>query len=79
MRQFTLAAAVTIGLIALWAAILPLTAGRPTKQAAATLPTMSKALFLCRGQSGPNQACVRALAKALLLEPSGRANRCSVR
>lgn len=29
---------------------------------------MSKVLFLCRGQNGLDQACVGALAKALVLD-----------
>jgi hypothetical protein len=68
MRQFIKAAAAVVGLIALWAAILPLTAEPATKQAAAASPAMSKALFLCRGRNGLDQACVGALAKALALD-----------
>jgi hypothetical protein len=59
MRKFIIAGAVVVGLIALWAAVLP---------AAATSPAMSAALFLCRGQNGPDRACVLALAKALMLD-----------
>ena len=68
MRQYIIAAAVAVGLIALWAAILPLTAETATKRAAATSPAITKALLLCRGQNGLAQACVRALAKALMLD-----------
>ena len=68
MRQFIIAAAVAVGLVALWAAVLPLTTAPATKQAAAASPAMSAALFLCRGQNGPDHACVRALAKALMLD-----------
>jgi hypothetical protein len=68
MRQFIKASAVAIGLIAFWAAVLPLTPDRATKQAAAASPAMSEALFLCRGQNGPDHACVLALAKALMLD-----------
>jgi hypothetical protein len=38
------------------------------KQAAATSPMVSKALFLCRGRNGLDQVCVGALAKALALD-----------
>jgi hypothetical protein len=68
MRQFIVAAAVAVGLIALWAAILPLTAETATKRAAATSPAISKALLLCRRQNGLAQACVGALANALVLD-----------
>ena len=63
MRQFLLAAAMAMGLIALWAAILPLTA-QPAP--AAPNPAFSQALFLCRGQHGIDQSCAAALAKALV-------------
>ena len=68
MRQFIIAAAVAVGLIAFWAAILPLTAEPATRQATATTPGMSRALFLCRRPNGLDQACVGALAKALTLD-----------
>jgi hypothetical protein len=68
MRHYIIAAAVAVGLIGLWAAILPLTAEPATEQTAATSPTMSKALVLCRGQNGLDQACWRALANALALD-----------
>jgi len=65
MRQFFIAAAMALGLIALWAAILPLTAQPAPKQAP---PAMSKALFLCRGAAGIDRACAAALAKAMVLD-----------
>ena len=39
------------------------------KQAAATSPMVSKALFLCRGRNGLDQVCVGALAIALAIRP----------
>jgi len=69
MRKFILAAAMAMGLIMLWAAILPLTA-QPAPAQAASPPGMSKALFLCRGPNGIDRNCAAALAKALVLEPS---------
>jgi hypothetical protein len=68
MRKFIVAAAMALGLIALWAAILPLTAQPAQKQTAVTATTVSKALFLCRGPNGIDRACAAALAKALVLE-----------
>ena len=70
MRKFIVAAAMAVGLVGLWAVILPLTAQPAPKQTAATSPTMSKALFLCRGPNGIDRACAAALAKALVLEAS---------
>jgi hypothetical protein len=58
MRQFVIAAAIATGLVALWAAIVPL--------------TLSKALFLCRGPNGVDRACTAALARALGVEQPGR-------
>jgi hypothetical protein len=72
MRQFIIAAAVAVGLIVFWAAILPLTAEAATQQATATSAGMSRALFLCR-QNGLDQACVGALAKALTLDATNHA------
>jgi hypothetical protein len=58
-----------MGLIALWAAILPLTAQpAPRPAEAAASPAMSKALFLCRTDRGIDRACSAALAKALILQ-----------
>jgi hypothetical protein len=70
MRQFIIAAAMALGLVALWAAILPLTAKPAPAQTTATSPAMSKALFLCRGPNGIDGTCAAALAKALVLEAS---------
>jgi len=70
MRKFIVAAVMAIGLVALWAAILPLTAQPASKPATAAPSTMSKALFLCRGPHGIDRACAAALAKALVLEDS---------
>jgi len=68
MRQYMMAIASAVGLLALWAAILPLTAEPATAPVAAAQVAMSKAHFLCRSPNGPNQACVAALAKALVLD-----------
>jgi hypothetical protein len=68
MRQFIIAAALAFGLVALWAALVPLTA-QPAPLTA-TSPAMSKALFLCRGPNGIDRACAAALAKAVVLDPS---------
>jgi hypothetical protein len=73
MRQFIIAAAVASGLVALWAVILPLTAEPAPAQANLASPTMSKALFLCRGPRGIDRACTAALAKALTIEPADKA------
>jgi hypothetical protein len=59
-----------VGLVALWAAILPLTAEPAPAQTTASSPTMSKALFLCRGPNGIDRTCAAALAKALVLDSS---------
>jgi hypothetical protein len=72
MRQFVIAAAMAMGLIALWAAILPLTA-QPAP------PALSKALFLCRGPHGIDQACAAALAKAVVLDASDATTKASDR
>ena len=74
MRQFIIAAAVAVGLIALWAAVVPLTAEPATQQAPAASPGMSKALFLCRGHNGLDQVCVGALVKALALDAKADAS-----
>ena len=67
MRRYIVTAAMAIGLIALWAAMLPLAAEPAARHSGATSPAISKALFLCRGRSGLDQACAGALAKALVL------------
>ena len=78
MRKFIVAVAMAISLIALWAAILPLTAQPAPKSTAVTPTTASKALFLCRGSNGIDQACATALVKALVLEAaSNRPNEAS--
>ena len=66
MRQYIVAAGMAVGLIALWAAMLPLAAEPAARQAGAAPPAISRALFLCRGPNDVDQACVRALAKALV-------------
>ena len=68
MRRFIAAAALAIGLVALWAVILPLTA-QPAPRAAGS-PALSKALFLCRGPHGIDNACAAALAKAVVIDQS---------
>ena len=73
MRQFLIAAAMAIGLIALWAAILPLTAQPAPAPANASSTAMSKALFLCRSAHGIDQTCAASLARALVLETSDHA------
>lgn len=65
MRQYVITAAAAVGLIALWAAILPPTAEPATKQAAARSRTIARALLLCRSQNASDQACAAALAKEL--------------
>ena len=76
MRQFIIAAAMAVGLVALWAAILPLTAQPAPKPASASAPPgLSKALFLCRGKQGIDQACAAALARSLVFEEPVRACR----
>jgi hypothetical protein len=66
MRQFIIAAAIALGLVAVWAVILPLTAQPAPAQA--TSPAMSKAMFLCRGATGIDRTCAAALASALVLD-----------
>jgi hypothetical protein len=72
MRQFIIAAAMAIGLVALWAAILPLTAQPAPKQVTTASPALSKALFLCRGPNGMDRACTQALARALVTDQSSQ-------
>jgi hypothetical protein len=71
VRKFILVAAMAMGLVMLWAAILPLIA-QPSTPLAATSPSLSKALFLCRGPHGVDRACAHVLANALVLESSDR-------
>jgi hypothetical protein len=68
MRQFIIAAAMAVGLVALWAAILPLTAQPAPKPVTATSAALSKAMFLCRGPNGIDEACTAALARALVVD-----------
>jgi hypothetical protein len=72
MRQIIVAAATAIGLVALWAMILPLAAQPAPKPANAASPALSKALFLCRGPNGIDRACTTALARALVMEQPNR-------
>jgi hypothetical protein len=71
MRQFIIAAALAVGLVALWAAIVPLTAQPAPTLTSVSSPALSKALFLCRGPSGIDRTCSAALAKAMVLDASG--------
>jgi hypothetical protein len=68
MRQILIASALAAGLIALWAAILPLTAQPAPHQTAVAPEVLSKALFLCRGPNGIDNKCAAALASALALD-----------
>jgi hypothetical protein len=72
MRQFIIAAAMAIGLVALWALILPLTAQPAPQPTTAASPALSKALFLCRGPNGIDRTCTAALARALVIEQPSR-------
>ena len=68
MRPIIIACAASAGLVAVWVAMLPLTADPATTQTAATSPAMSRALEICRSPNGLDPICVRALAKALALD-----------
>jgi len=61
-----------LGLVTIWALILPL-----ATQQVSTIPSpaMSKALFHCHRQQGIDQACIAALARALVFEQPERATR----
>jgi hypothetical protein len=72
MRQFVIAIAIATGLVALWAAIVPLTAQPAPKPTSTSSPALSKALFLCRGPNGIDRTCTAALARALGVEQPGR-------
>jgi hypothetical protein len=72
MRQIIIAIAIASGLVALWAAIVPLTAQPAPKPTSATSPALSKALFLCRGPNGIDRTCTTALARALMVEQPAR-------
>lgn len=69
MRQFVIAAAIALGLVAAWAVILPLTAQPAPAQTSS--PAMSRAMFLCRGTNGIDRTCAAALANALVLDATG--------
>jgi hypothetical protein len=69
MRRFVVVAALAIGLVTSWAAILPLVA-QPVLGTAS--PAMSGALFLCRSQRGIDRTCAEALARALIIDPAKR-------
>lgn len=78
MRNIILAAAIAIGLVLIWAAILPLTAQPAPAQNPQASPALSKALFLCRHGNTIDRACAAALAKALVLdEPTAGATHSS--
>jgi hypothetical protein len=62
-----------LGLVTLWALILPLVAARQLSTTPS--PAMSKALFHCHRQQGIDQACIAALARALVVEQPERATR----
>jgi hypothetical protein len=80
MRKIILAAAMAMGLVMLWAAILPLTAQPAPAQTIAGSPAMAKALFLCRGPNGIDRACAAALAQAVVLDGAdGQVTRASDR
>jgi hypothetical protein len=68
MRQILIASALAAGLIALWAAIVPLTAQPAPHQTSVAPEALSKALFLCRGANGIDRGCAVALAGALALD-----------
>jgi hypothetical protein len=65
MRRSIIAAAFALALVALWAAIVPLS----TRQVSTgSSPAMAKALSLCRTQQGIDQTCAAALTQALVIE-----------
>ena len=68
MRQILIASALAAGLIALWAAIVPLTAQPAPHQTSVAPEVLSKALFLCRGPNGIDRGCAAALAGALVID-----------
>lgn len=72
MRQFIIAFAMALGLVGLWAVIVPLTA-EPAPAQTLNSPAFSKALFLCRGPNGIDRSCAAALARALVVDPSADA------
>jgi hypothetical protein len=68
MRRIIMAAALAVGLVVLWAVVLPLVAQPALKPAGATPAPLSNALFLCRGPNGIDRACAASLARALVLD-----------
>jgi hypothetical protein len=68
MRRVIIVAVMALGLVALWAAIVPLTAEPAPAHVAAGSPAMAKALFLCRSPNGIDRTCAAALAQALVLD-----------
>ena len=68
MRRIIIVAAMAVGLVLLWAVVLPLAAQPAPKPVGAASPAFSKALFLCRGPNGIDRACAASLAKALVLD-----------
>jgi hypothetical protein len=68
MRRIIIAAALAVGLVVLWAVVLPLTAQPALKPVGATSPALSNALFLCHGPNGIDRACAASLARALVLD-----------
>ena len=73
MRPIIIAGAASVGLVALWVAISPLTAEPDTAPTPTTSPAMSRALAFCRSPNGLDQICVGALAKALALDAGSAA------
>jgi hypothetical protein len=59
-----------LGLVTLWALILPLVT---QKVSITPSPAMPTALFHCHRQQGIDQACVAALARSLVIEQPERA------
>jgi len=68
MRRIIIAAALAVGLVVLWAVVLPLAAQPALEPVGATSPPLSNALFLCRGPNGIDRACAASLARALVLD-----------
>ena len=72
MRQIVTAAAMAIGLVGFWAAVLPLTAQPAAKPDRASSPALSRAIFLCHSPNGVDRSCAAALARALVIEQPDR-------
>ena len=69
MRGFIIAAALALGLVTPWLAVLPLIA---QSGPVSTSPAISKGLFLCRTQRCIDQTCVAELATAMIVEQPKR-------